>query len=154
VLAEELGRSCWSIGLWKAHAAQPGRLSIGLLRERRIIYEHEARAFAAEPLMLFTKARRHPDVQRVARESHRGRSVVEWSPECRRQGMTSSPNANLISGDMIQGDEAYSFGASVNDMFSWAPLGHARHRQGSLGSPSVSEVSVLCGFCDSGDSAD
>ena len=39
-------------------SSQPGKSTIGLLEERRILYEREARAFAAELLMPFFEVRK------------------------------------------------------------------------------------------------
>jgi Zn-dependent peptidase ImmA (M78 family) len=39
-------------------STQPGKHTMGLLEERRVIYEREARAFAAELLMPFFEVRK------------------------------------------------------------------------------------------------
>jgi Zn-dependent peptidase ImmA (M78 family) len=39
-------------------STEPGRPAIGLLEQRRVFYEKEARAFAAELLMPFSEVRR------------------------------------------------------------------------------------------------
>ena len=56
VLAEELGHVLLAHRL--VESPQPGKSTIGLLEERRILYEREARAFAAELLMPFFEVRR------------------------------------------------------------------------------------------------
>src|SRR4029077_18079309 len=56
VLAEELGHILLDHQL--VESTQPGKSTMGLLEERRIIYEREARAFAAELLMPFFEVRR------------------------------------------------------------------------------------------------
>jgi Zn-dependent peptidase ImmA (M78 family) len=56
VLAEELGHVLLDHRL--VESAQPGKPSMGLLEERRVIYEREARAFAAELLMPFFEVRK------------------------------------------------------------------------------------------------
>jgi Zn-dependent peptidase ImmA (M78 family) len=56
VLAEELGHVLLDHRL--VESTQPGRLTMGLLEERRIIYERKARAFAAELLIPFFEVRR------------------------------------------------------------------------------------------------
>jgi len=56
VLAEELGHVVLNHQL--VESTQPGTPAIGLLEERRIIYEREARAFAAELLMPLAEVRR------------------------------------------------------------------------------------------------
>jgi hypothetical protein len=56
VLAEELGHVL--LGHQLVESAQPGKPTMGLLEERRIIYEREARAFAAELLMPFFEVRK------------------------------------------------------------------------------------------------
>jgi Zn-dependent peptidase ImmA (M78 family) len=56
VLAEELGHVL--LGHQLVESTQPGKPTMGLLEERRVIYEREARAFAAELLMLFFEVRK------------------------------------------------------------------------------------------------
>ncbi len=56
VLAEELGHVL--MGHRLVESTEPGKPSIGLLEPRRIFYEREARAFAAELLMPFGEVRR------------------------------------------------------------------------------------------------
>ena len=56
VLAEELGHVL--LGHQLVESTQPGKSVMGLLEERRVIYEREARAFAAELLMPFFEVRR------------------------------------------------------------------------------------------------
>jgi len=56
VLAEELGHVL--LGHQLVESTQPGKPTIGLLEARRVIYEREARAFAAEVLMPFFKVRK------------------------------------------------------------------------------------------------
>jgi len=56
VLAEELGHVL--LGHQLAESPQPGKSTIGLLEERRLIFEREARAFAAELLMPFFEVRK------------------------------------------------------------------------------------------------
>lgn len=56
MLAEELGHVLVDHRL--VESTVPGKPTMGLLEERRIIYEHEARAFAAELLMPFFEVRR------------------------------------------------------------------------------------------------
>jgi hypothetical protein len=56
VLAEELGHVL--LGHRLVESTEPGKPAIGLLEPRRHFYEREARAFAAEPLMLFAEVRR------------------------------------------------------------------------------------------------
>ncbi len=56
VLAEELGHVLLDHRL--VESPQPGKSTIGLLEERRILYEREARAFAAELLMPFFEVRK------------------------------------------------------------------------------------------------
>jgi len=56
VLAEELGHIL--LGHRLVESTQPGKSTIGLLEERRVLYEKEARAFAAELLMPFFEVRR------------------------------------------------------------------------------------------------
>jgi Zn-dependent peptidase ImmA (M78 family) len=56
VLAEELGHVL--LGHQLVESTQPGKPTMGLLEERRIIYEREARAFAAELLMPFFEVRK------------------------------------------------------------------------------------------------
>ena len=56
MLAEELGHILLDHQL--VESTQPGKSTMGLLEERRIIYEREARAFAAELLMPFFEVRR------------------------------------------------------------------------------------------------
>jgi Zn-dependent peptidase ImmA (M78 family) len=56
VLAEELGHVL--MGHKLVESTEPGRPTIGLLEQRRIFYEKEARAFAAELLMPFSEVRR------------------------------------------------------------------------------------------------
>jgi uncharacterized protein DUF955 len=54
VLAEELGHVLLAHQLVESTA--PGKPTMGLLEERRILYEREARAFAAELLMPFLRS--------------------------------------------------------------------------------------------------
>ncbi len=56
VLAEELGHVL--LGHQLVESTQPGKSVMGLLEERRVIYEREARAFAAELLMPFFEVRK------------------------------------------------------------------------------------------------
>jgi Zn-dependent peptidase ImmA (M78 family) len=56
VLAEELGHVLLDHKL--VESTDPGQPVIGLLEERRVIYEREARAFAAELLMPFFEVRK------------------------------------------------------------------------------------------------
>src|ERR1700736_2718922 len=56
VLAEELGHVL--LGHHLAESTQPGKPTMGLLEERRVRYEQEASAFAAELLMPFFEVRR------------------------------------------------------------------------------------------------
>jgi len=56
VLAEELGHVL--LGHQLVESTQPGKPTMGLLEERRILYEREARAFAAELLMPFFEVRK------------------------------------------------------------------------------------------------
>ena len=56
VLAEELGHVL--LGHQLVESTAPGKPTMGLLEERRILYEREARAFAAELLMPFFEVRR------------------------------------------------------------------------------------------------
>jgi Zn-dependent peptidase ImmA (M78 family) len=56
VLAEELGHVL--MGHRLVESIEPGKPSIGLLEPRRVFYEREARAFAAELLMPFAEVRR------------------------------------------------------------------------------------------------
>jgi hypothetical protein len=56
VLAEELGHILMGHKLVESTA--PGQPTMGLLEDRRVIYEREARAFAAELLMPFFEVRR------------------------------------------------------------------------------------------------
>jgi len=56
VLAEELGHVL--LGHRLVESTQPGKSVMGLLEDRRVIYEREARAFAAELLMPFAEIRR------------------------------------------------------------------------------------------------
>ena len=56
MLAEELGHVL--LGHRLVESTQPGKPSIGLKEQRRILYEREARAFAAELLMPFGEVRR------------------------------------------------------------------------------------------------
>ena len=56
VLAEELGHVL--LGHQLAESTEPGKPIIGLLEERRVIFEREARAFAAELLMPFFEIRK------------------------------------------------------------------------------------------------
>ena len=56
VLAEELGHVM--LGHKLVESTQPGKPAIGLLEPRRVFYEREARAFAAELLMPFAEVRR------------------------------------------------------------------------------------------------
>jgi Zn-dependent peptidase ImmA (M78 family) len=56
VLAEELGHVL--LGHHLVESTAPGQPTMGLLEERRILYEREARAFAAELLMPFFEVRR------------------------------------------------------------------------------------------------
>jgi Zn-dependent peptidase ImmA (M78 family) len=55
VLAEELGHVL--LGHQLVESTQPGKPTMGLLEERRLFYEREARAFAAELLMPFREVR-------------------------------------------------------------------------------------------------
>ena len=56
VLAEELGHVLLDHRL--VESTQPGKSMMGLLEERRLLYEKEARTFAAELLMPFFEVRR------------------------------------------------------------------------------------------------
>jgi Zn-dependent peptidase ImmA (M78 family) len=56
VLAEELGHAL--LGHRLVESTEPGKPPIGLLEPRRVFYEREARAFAAELLMPFGEVRR------------------------------------------------------------------------------------------------
>ena len=56
VLAEELGHVL--LGHQLVESTQPGKPTIGLQEQRRVFYEREARAFAAELLMPFAEVRR------------------------------------------------------------------------------------------------
>jgi Zn-dependent peptidase ImmA (M78 family) len=56
VLAEELGHVL--LGHQLVESTQPGKSVIGLLEPQRLIYEREAKAFAAELLMPFFEVRR------------------------------------------------------------------------------------------------
>ncbi len=56
VLAEELGHVL--LGHKLVESTTPGKPTMGLLEEWRLIYEREARAFAAELLMPFREVRR------------------------------------------------------------------------------------------------
>ena len=56
VLAEELGHIL--MGHKLVESTEPGKPTIGLLEPRRVFYEREARAFAAELLMPFSEVRR------------------------------------------------------------------------------------------------
>ena len=56
VLAEELGHVL--LGHRLVESTQPGKPTMGLLEERRVLYEREARAFAAELLMPFFEVRK------------------------------------------------------------------------------------------------
>jgi hypothetical protein len=56
VLDEELGHVL--LGHQLVESTQPAKPTMGLLEERRLIYEGEARAFAAELLMPFREVRR------------------------------------------------------------------------------------------------
>ena len=56
VLAEELGHVL--LGHHLVNSDAPGKPVIGLLEEQRVIYEKEARAFAAELLMPFFEVRK------------------------------------------------------------------------------------------------
>ncbi len=56
VLAEELGHVL--LGHQLVESTAPGKPTMGLLEERRILYEREARAFAAELLMPFFEVRK------------------------------------------------------------------------------------------------
>ena len=56
VMAEELGHVL--MGHRLVESAEPGKSTIGLLEPRRVFYEREARAFAAELLMPFGEVRR------------------------------------------------------------------------------------------------
>ncbi len=56
VLAEELGHVL--LGHQLVESTAPGKSTMGLLEERRILFEREARAFAAELLMPFFEVRR------------------------------------------------------------------------------------------------
>jgi Zn-dependent peptidase ImmA (M78 family) len=53
VLAEELGHVL--LGHRLVESTQPGKPTMGLLEERRVIYEREARTFAAELLILSSR---------------------------------------------------------------------------------------------------
>lgn len=55
-LAEELGHILLEHRL--VESTQSGKPTIGLLEQRRVFYEREARAFAAELLMPFSEVRR------------------------------------------------------------------------------------------------
>ncbi|HET8998750.1 MAG TPA: ImmA/IrrE family metallo-endopeptidase [bacterium] len=55
-LAEELGHVLLDHRL--VESTQPGKPTMGLLEERRLLYEREARAFAAELLMPFFEVRK------------------------------------------------------------------------------------------------
>jgi Zn-dependent peptidase ImmA (M78 family) len=56
VLAEELGHVL--LGHQLVESTAPGKPTMGLFEERRILYEREARAFAAELLMPFFEVRK------------------------------------------------------------------------------------------------
>jgi Zn-dependent peptidase ImmA (M78 family) len=56
VMAEELGHVL--MGHRLVESTEPGKPMIGLLQPRRVFYEREARAFAAELLMPFAEVRR------------------------------------------------------------------------------------------------
>jgi hypothetical protein len=56
VLAEEVGHIL--LGHKLVESTEPGKPMIGLLQPRRVFYEREARAFAAELLMPFGEVRR------------------------------------------------------------------------------------------------
>ena len=56
VLAEELGHVL--LGHKLVESTAPGKPTMGLLEERRVFYEREARAFAAELLMPFREVRK------------------------------------------------------------------------------------------------
>jgi Zn-dependent peptidase ImmA (M78 family) len=56
VLAEELGHVL--MGHQLVESTQPGKPTMGVLEERRFLYEKEARAFAAELLMPFFEVRK------------------------------------------------------------------------------------------------
>ena len=56
VMAEELGHVL--MGHRLVESSDPGKPTIGLLEPRRVFYEREARAFAAELLMPFGEVRR------------------------------------------------------------------------------------------------
>ena len=56
ILAEELGHVLLEHQL--VDSTVPGKAPIGLLEARRVLYEREARAFAAELLMPFVEVRR------------------------------------------------------------------------------------------------
>jgi Zn-dependent peptidase ImmA (M78 family) len=56
VLAEELGHIL--LGHRLVESTVPGKAAMGLLEERRLLYEREARTFAAELLMPFFEVRK------------------------------------------------------------------------------------------------
>jgi Zn-dependent peptidase ImmA (M78 family) len=81
---EELGHVLLEHRL--AESTQPGEPGMGLLEARRIIYEREARAFAAELLMPFFEVRRrwftisqeHPVEGELSVEKRVERLAVEF----------------------------------------------------------------------------
>lgn len=84
MLAEELGHVLVDHRL--VESTVPGKPTMGVLEERRIIYEHEARAFAAELLMPFFEVRRrwfaisqeHPVEGELSPEDRVKRLAVEF----------------------------------------------------------------------------
>jgi Zn-dependent peptidase ImmA (M78 family) len=85
VLAEELGHVL--LGHQLVESTAPGKPTMGLLEERRILYEREARAFAAELLMPFFEVRRqwfaisqeHPVEGELSTESRVERLAAEFA---------------------------------------------------------------------------
>lgn len=85
VLAEELGHVL--LGHQLVESTQPGKATMGLLEERRLFYEREARAFAAELLMPFREVRRrwfvipqeHPPEGELKDEDRVKRLAAEFS---------------------------------------------------------------------------
>ena len=84
VLAEELGHVLLDHRL--VESTQSGKAIMGLLEERRLLYEKEARAFAAELLMPFFEVRRrwfaisqeHPVEGELSTEGRVERLAVEF----------------------------------------------------------------------------
>ena len=85
VLAEELGHVL--LGHQLVESTAPGKPTMGLLEERRVLYEREARAFAAELLMPFFEVRRrwfaisqeHPVEGELSTEDRVERLAAEFS---------------------------------------------------------------------------